>query len=570
MKHVLKLKPKIAIVMVFSCFFIFQTNAVDSPKKANPVLKAMKEEVARSMQVLGEKGTPPPYFLGCRITDHYRVNISSAYGSLMDCSENRSRILDVDVRVGSHQLDNTHAIRGKYDFNFSMPVEISLEDDPDAIKSVIWLETDRKYKAAVEKLIQVKANKSVSVEEEDQSDDFSKEKPQAFMEELKRVFPDITAWKKRLKEYSALFNSYPEIFGARVSLNADAENKYFVDSEGASLQHGYIFWRLNLFVRTKAEDGMELYKSRIFNSRTLEKLPGDKTIKAAVHQLAKDVLALRKAPLMEPFTGPAILSGQASGVFFHEIFGHRIEGHRQKDESDGQTFTKKVGKQILPTHISVYDDPTLKQYGDTDLYGYYRYDDEGVKPERVEVVKDGILKHFLMSRSPIKGFPRSNGHGRAQAGRAPVSRQGNLIIESSKSVSLQKLRARLIAECKAQGKDYGLLFDDVAGGFTFTGRFIPQAFNVIPITVYRIYVDGRPDELVRGVDLIGTPLTSFSKIIACGDKFEVFNGLCGAESGAVPVSAVSPPVLTTQIEVQKKHKGSEKPPVLPPPERRKK
>jgi len=381
---------------------------------------------------------------------------------------------------------------------------------------------------------------------------------------------DKTAWEKRVKEYSALFNTYPDILTARVSLSSSVANKYLVNSEGTSLRHGYTFWRLDFFARAKSEDGMELYKNRTFDSRSMEKLPDDKTIRAAIRQLVKDVLALRKAPLMDPFTGPAILSGRAAGVFFHEIFGHRIEGHRQKDESDGQTFSKKVGEQVLPTHMSVYDDPTLKQNGTTDLYGYYRYDDEGIKPERVEVVKNGILHHFLMSRSPIKGFPSSNGHGRAQAGRSPVSRQGNLIVESTKTVSLQKLRQLLLAECKSQGKSYGLLFDDVSGGFTFTGRFVPQAFNVTPITVYRIYVDGRPDELVRGVDLIGTPLTSFSKIVACGDKPEVFNGYCGAESGAVPVSAVSPPVLTTQIEVQKKHKGSEKPPVLPPPERREK
>jgi hypothetical protein len=139
------------------------------------------------------------------------------------------------------------------------------------------------------------------------------------------------------------------------------------------------------------------------------------------------------------------------------------------------------------------------------------------------------------------------------------------VVESSKSVPWKELRQILIEQCKAQGKDYGLLFDVVVGGFTFTGRYLPQSFNVTPVMVYRIYVDGRPDELVRGVDLIGTPLTSFSKIIAAGQEPGIFNGYCGAESGSVPVSAISPPLLTTQIEIQKKHKASDKPPVLPPP-----
>jgi hypothetical protein len=123
----------------------------------------------------------------------------------------------------------------------------------------------------------------------------------------------------------------------------------------------------------------------------------------------------------------------------------------------------------------------------------------------------------------------------------------------------------LIEEAKRQGKPYGLFFEDISGGFTTTSRNSPQAFQVTPIMVYRVYVDGRPDELVRGVDLIGTPLTSFSKIVASNDKQEIFNGFCGAESGFIPVSAVSPSILTTQIEVQKKAKSSERPPILPPP-----
>ncbi len=186
------------------------------------------------------------------------------------------------------------------------------------------------------------------------------------------------------------------------------------------------------------------------------------------------------------------------------------------------------------------------------------------------VVENGILKNFLMSRSPIAGFDRSSGHGRKEAGYRAVGRQGNLIVEASKTVSEKKLRELLVEECKEQGKEFGLIFEDISGGFTFTGRGIPQAYAVIPIIVYRVFTDGRPDEMVRGADLIGTPLVSFSKILACGDRPEVFNGICGAESGGVPVSAVAPSILTGEIEIQKKRKSPDRPPLLPPPRRRKK
>jgi len=219
---------------------------------------------------------------------------------------------------------------------------------------------------------------------------------------------------------------------------------------------------------------------------------------------------------------------------------------------------------VLPDFLSVYSDPTLQKIQGPELLGYYAFDDEGVKGRRVTVVENGVLKNFLMSRAPIDGFPKSNGHGRRQQGNAVVARQSNLIVESKKSVSRDELKKLLIEQIKAADKPYGLIFDDIEGGFTFTQRTLPNAFNVMPTVVYRIYPDGR-EELVRGVDLIGTPLIAFSKITAADDDVGVFNGICGAESGWVPVSAISPGLLGSQIEVQRKEKSQERAPVLPSP-----
>jgi len=531
------------------------------------VMTALQEELQRAQKILKQKGDPPPYLIAYQVTDLQQVAITAQYGALQNNDSGRVRLLDVDVRVGDYQLDNTHRAGGGggyYGGGGAMP--ISSEDDLDAIKSSLWMVTDQKYKAAQERLIQIKANQAVKVEEEDKSADLSRETPQVAMTPTPSLGKiDQAAWEKNLKTWSAIFNKYPEILSSNVSFNADATTKYLVNSEGTAIQHGGTRARLAIYARTKAEDGMELYRYEAFDAFTPDKLPGAEVIVAAIEKMAKDLLDLRKAPVIEPYTGPAILSGRASGVFFHEIFGHRIEGHRQKEEDSGQTFTKQVNKPILPEFISVYDDPTLRQLVNTDLNGYYQFDDEGVKAQRVPVVENGILKNFLMSRSPIKGFPSSNGHGRKQPGMRAVGRQGNLVVQVSKTVPEAKLRELLIAECKKQDKPFGLIFQDISGGFTTTGRSAPQAFQVTPVMVYRVYADGRPDELVRGVDLIGTPLTSFSKIVAASDTTEVFNGVCGAESGWVPVSAVSPSILTTQIEVQKKPKSNERLPILPPP-----
>jgi predicted Zn-dependent protease len=293
-------------------------------------------------------------------------------------------------------------------------------------------------------------------------------------------------------------------------------------------------------------------------------MPDDAKVLAVVEQMIRDLEALRNAPVVDPFAGPAILSGRASGVFFHEVFGHRIEGHRQKVADEGQTFRKKINENVLPEDFSVYFDPTQTRLGSTDLVGTFEYDDQGVKARRVVAVDRGVFKSFLMSRSPIEGFLRSNGHGRGQPGFAPVARQSILIVDVANPVSTAELKKMLVDEVKRQNKPFGLWFDDIQGGFTLTGRTIPNAFNVLPVMVYRLYPDGR-EELVRGVDLIGTPLAAFSKLVAGDNQLKVFNGICGAESGGVPVSAVSPSVLVSQIEVQKKEKSQERLPILEAP-----
>ena len=563
------MKRFIAVIRALVCISLLIPAATAQKTTPDPILQTLDEELKRAFDVLKQKGDPAPYFIGYSVSEMESVDIDASLGALRSSQTSLTRLLDIDVRVGDYQLDNTHQIRGQRGTtsgpSFSYPVLMPVDNDIDALKSVIWLETDQKYKAAVERFIQVKANRAIKVEEEDTSADLSRESKQTAVLAPANLDLDIPTWQKKVQDFSALFNKYPEIYEGSVGLSSSATNDYLANTEGTSVQHGIASIRLSIYARTKADDGMELYRFESFDAHSADHLPGDATIRQTIETMVRDLKALRAAPVIEPYTGPAILSGRASGVFFHEIFGHRIEGHRQKSETEGQTFTKKINQPVLPDFISVIDDPTMERIAGTDLNGHYAFDDDGVPAERVTVVDKGILKNFLMSRSPVSGFENSNGHGRKAPGFRTVGRQGNLIVQATNTVSDAKMRVMLIEEAKKQGKPFGLLFKDISGGFTLTGRSSPQSFQVTPIMVYRIYVDGRPDELVRGVDLIGTPLTSFSQIVAAGDTPEVFNGFCGAESGYVPVAAVSPSILTAQIEVQKKAKSSDRPPILPPP-----
>jgi predicted Zn-dependent protease len=347
-----------------------------------------------------------------------------------------------------------------------------------------------------------------------------------------------------------------------VMLTVQNETDYFASSEGSRVVAPHLQARLVVFAMTRADDGMDLYRAQTFEAETVDGLPAQPELEAAMRELGKSLEALRKAPVTQPFDGPVILSGRAAAVFFHEVLGHRLEGQRQRGDEEGQTFTKEVGKEVLPTFLSVADDPTATKFGTTSLSGTYEYDDEGQKARRVDLIQDGVLKTFLMSRLPIASFGASNGHGRASTGHVPTGRQGNLIVTSTKSVPEAELRKQLIDEAKKQDKPYGLYFEDISSGFAVTQRSSPQAFSVVPLVVWRVYVDGRPDELVRGVSIVGTPLAAMKKILATGDKSEVFNGECGAESGTIPVSAVAPAMLLSEMETQKQAQGIARPPIL--------
>ncbi len=517
--------------------------------QTSPLIRILDEELQRNFETLRQKGDPSPYFISYEVTEQDTDLISASMGALTASNHSRGRYLDVVVRVGSRELDNYHRTGYRTRIAFGSPIPI--DDAPN--------------RNGVERLIQVRTNEQVKVAAEDNSADFSEEKPSTFAEPPPRIRFNADEWGPRLRALSAGFSKYSGVLNSTVSLIVQRETKYFVSSEGSKIQQGRTAAQIAIVARGKAGDGMDLTVHRSFEAEDPARLPKEDVIRAAADKAGADLNALLHAPVIDPFVGPAILSGNAAGVFFHEIFGHRIEGHRQKDETEGQTFTKSINQPVLPDFLSVVFDPTRKYIDNTYLNGYYEYDDEGVKARPVTVVDHGILKTFLLSRSPIQGFANSNGHGRHQPGAPVVSRQSNLIVESAKSVPEARLRDMLREELKRQNKPYGLYFSQVTGGYTTTGRRGLQAFTVIPLVVYRVYADGRPDELVRGADIVGTPLASFAKIMATSDKPEVFNGVCGAESGNVPVSAVSPALLISEIEVQRKDRSQDRPPLLPRP-----
>ena len=557
----------VAIALVLGCVPLAGAAATDEAPAVvegeDAVLQAMSQEVERAMQ-LWSAAPISPYYLAIETTETQGVMITGEEGALQGYSPAHARWVDVDIRIGDPRLDSTHALRSGQDSGGRGGRSVPLGDDVAVLQRSIWREIDERYIEAAERWAKVVSDKQVLVDEEP-ADDLAPVEPRQAFHDAAVLQVDTALWEERIRQASAVLAESPVVADGSVRLAAIASTQRFASSDGTRLRHGRSAYRVMISVDALAEDGTALKLGRYWDAHSTEGLPDGETLIAETRALAQQLADLREAPEEEPYNGPAILTGRASAVFFHEILGHRLEGHRLKRVDDAQTFRNMVGEAILPPFISVVDDPSLTQAAGQDLNGHYRYDNQGVAGQRTVLVKDGVLVGFLQSRSPVCQGETSNGHGRRQQGKDSVTRQGNLIIDATQTVSEAKLREKLIRLAQEGGLEYGLLIDEIQGGFTFTGRRIPNAFNVNAVVAWRVFVDGRPDELVRGVDLIGTPLVTFSRIVGAGTEPAVFNGSCGAESGWVPVSAVSPSLLVSQIETQRKAKGQTMPPLLPPP-----
>ncbi|MGC9043542.1 MAG: TldD/PmbA family protein [Myxococcota bacterium] len=537
-------------------------------------LQAMKEEMNRTVHELSLKDFPQIYFVSYLVRFVESYEIGARFGNIYSVRDEKFGMADVDVRVGTYEYDHSTDKGVEWEFSWS-PSEykcssiLPLEPDVNAIRNVLWLLSDGSYKANAAAYLKKKGKAIYEVEDKEKKDCFSREEKMSYYGDEKRLIFDIKKNSDIARRLSLLFIDYPEIFDSDIKLRAEKVTTIFVNSEGTEIVMDKTYYSFVANAYSRADDGMLLTNDKSYYSTTFEKFLSEKELTKQVQDLIQELIDLRKAPVFEPYTGPAILEPEATGVLFHEAIGHRLEGDRMNDQSEGQTFKEKIGQQILPKFINVYDDPTMKEFKGQTLNGYYEYDEQGVKAQNVTLVEKGVLKNYLLSRKPIKGFNKSNGHGRAGIYGKPMSRMAVTYVKAEESVPLDELKKMLIEEVKKQGKPYGLMIKNIKGGSTNTSSFGYQAFNGVPRSVYRVYPDGR-EELVRGVELVGTPLVTISKIIKAADEYGVFNGYCGAESGFIPVSAVAPYVLISEIELQSTVKYKERPPILPSPWTKKK
>ncbi|MDB5105850.1 MAG: Peptidase modulator of gyrase [Fibrobacteres bacterium] len=544
----------------------------DRGGKTEARLSFYKERLGKYQATLKKADSVTPYFLAYRVNDTVYHSFMANKGGVIEDKSGVSRYLGVEARVGSGKFDNTHPMRDNLDFTAwdgYQNVRLPYEPEGKPAEQALKVATDFAFRAAKDQFIKIKANVDVRPAEDDTGLDFASAKPVRHVDPPLVMPPGreaVDTLYARIRRASRLFNNRPFLYSSQIEFNYRKVRKLLVTSEGTSLAHTETLGNIGIYVETKAKDGMILWLTKDFFFKEIPlDFPYD-SVAQATELLLRRLDTLRTAPVMETFVGPVILENIAAAVFTHEVFGHRVEGHRQKAVDEGQTFVTKVNQSLAASFISIMDDPTREFAGGIPLNGFYRYDDEGVPARPTPLMVNGVFKDFLLSRSVISPKGASNGHGRGMLGLAPTARMGNTILEASHTVPAASLRDSLRAILKRTGKPYGLLLHDISGGFTYTGRDLPQSFRVEPLYVSQIFADGRPDRVVRGVDAVGTPLVSLRQVAAAGDDPAVFNGFCGAESGWIPVSAIAPSLLLESMEFESRAKDQNLPPILPPPE----
>lgn len=541
---------------------------VASEEERDEVHDAMRTELERSMERIALEDYQAPYFLSYHLRDEESYQVSGRFGALTSEDHSRRRFAYVESRVGDYDFDNFASIDAEsfrmsdYRVNRLAPID----GDRTALRGALWLLTDESYKRALSDY-QTKRGGAVYSAEEDDVASFTQEESQQHRGQVRPLAIDESQWRSLARDITARIRDHDFVLDANMEIEARRVVRYLINSEGTDIIDEHTIYAMHVTALTRADDGMLLDNGWRAYARDADQLPDRATIEGEVDSMLADLEALREAPVLDPYTGPAILAPEAAGVLFHEAVGHRLEGERQRDPNEGRTFTGQVGNRLMPEFLSVYDDPSLEAVDDTQLNGYYRYDDQGVAAQRASLIEDGHLAGFLLSRTPVEGFNQSNGHARAQGVNVPRARMANLVVEADPEhlVSEDELRQMLIDEVRAQGKPYGLLIRDVTGGSTNTSGFGYQAFKGVPRMVYKVDAETGEETLVRGAELVGTPLSAIGRIQAAAGEPEVFNGYCGAESGYVPVSTVAPMLLTSQIEVQRSQGGRERNPVLPAP-----
>jgi len=584
-------------IFFLSCMLsiVIPASKLSAQQKEDVLLKALKDEMNRSMEKLQLKDMEKPYYIEYAVEDAETFVIKAVFGAIVESDQNRSRLLRVGLRVGSYDLDNSEFAGGRSPYSMigGRPTQLVLEDDYAALRHDMWLATDGAYKQALEQLAAKRSFIKTKVQPEE-IPDFSREEATKTIAPKKLLTFDQKKWEGVLRRLSAIFREFPVIYDSSISLNVRFSHKYFINSEGTVSHQPANLVSLYVRAATQASDGMGLKHFVPSYGTSLEQLPPEKEMAASIRKMAEELTALTSAPVLEKYLGPVLVTGQAAGELFAQVLAPQLSGQRpplmeQQQMAAMMTESKlasRLNRRVLPSFFTVVDDPTQKTYEKHQLIGSYKVDDQGVPARPVTIIERGVLKTLLMSRRPSKEISQSNGHGRAMQIGSPSVQIGNLFVQTTEGKSFAELKQELIDLCQDQGLSYGLLikkFDNpsITGReFSLSSfsmrRGLQQELVTPPILVYKVFVEDGREELVRGVIVAEMSVRMLKDIVAVGKDYYVNNKLTagGGMMGlffsyafrlGIPTTVIAPSVLFEEVELKKPGGAQQKPVFLKHP-----
>jgi predicted Zn-dependent protease len=539
------------------------------PAQDDVVMKAMHDELDRSMKQLQLEKLEKPYFMSFRVIDSDSTNVSASFGALQNSSEGRSRMFTVEVRVGDYKLDNTNFYSMSFNQSsmvqiFNGTTQLPIETDYKELRRQMWLAADATYKKAVEDLSKKRAALQNKVST-DEVADFTKEDPGTTTVDAPVVHADRAKWEAQARNLSGVFRAMPGIYTSYVSFNAGNTYIRYLNSDGTSYTRREPAVTFNARAVTQAPDGTPLEDSIWLHAKSMTELAPVEELAVKVRALGQRLTDLRSTPVIENYNGPVLAEGDAAVQLFRLAFmpsllgSHRVLMDSQFGQQQGQAenpFVDKIGARVLPEFLSVTDNPTLAEYNKIPLSGWSKVDEDGIPTRETRLVEKGFLNTLLVTRDPVRGIDHSTGS--RHAGQAMPT---NVFVTAENGLSAEELRVKFLDLVKRRKKEYGIVVRRMRSESS-------------PVLAYKVFLDGR-EELIHGVQFAGLNAATFKEILAASKEPNVLTveyyphrGMGMFPSGDdqyMPVTLVVPSLLFEDVTVRRARGETPKPPVAPHP-----
>jgi predicted Zn-dependent protease len=466
----------------------------------------------------------------------------------------------------------------------------------------LWIATDQAFKEAVETYSRKRAYLG-SLARQTDIDDFSKATPVKNIEPL--VTPDWSGrnWEQEARETSGALRAFPEIQESKVTYYLVYATEYLLTSEGTEIRTNRTFVAAEAGLSTLANDGMQLNHFYATYAPKPAELASVDEVKKGLNVVGSELMAMRASRPAQDYTGPVLFEARAAAPLVAQVLGPALNGARPpvafqpvmeqflSNIGGKSDWVTRTGARVLPTSVTVVDDPGAREFGGKPLIGGYRVDDEGVPARKVTAVENGSLKELLMSRRPGPDSGQSNGHGRSAFLNDAKPTPSNLFFSSSEMVPAADLKKKFLDICRANKQEYCLEIkemDNPAISLLHQEDFSELLASYgggagngdrLPLIVTRVYVADGHEEMERGARITGLNTRVLRNVTAIGDDPFVYNymqtqiagfagtalGAFGSAQNGLPSSVVAPSLLFEELDVRGARGEPKRLPLVPAP-----